>query len=180
MEQLKARMIPIRFKEANEREIKEFDRQMERLKEYYGDVAVFLDPVLAGEEIPEADAIVFPQLIGAAYNNKECLKAYNKPMVVLTSQFGTVEMWDWEIISFLRSEGMNVFSPYNIELGKVVLRAIAVRQHLHGAKFMMFQDEPGEGMQANIFKRFSGGSSNVRSRWRTPLASRSFIRAGKR
>lgn len=154
LENLKACVVPVRFKEANEREQKEFEQQLERLKEYYADAAVFLNPVLAGDELPEADAIVFPQLIGAAYRHKDQLKSYDKPMVVLTSRFGTVEMWDWEIISFLRSEGMNVFSPYNIELGKVILRAIAVKKHLAGAKFLMFQDEPGEGMQANIFKRF--------------------------
>ncbi len=154
MENLKACVVPVRFREANEREQKEFEQQLERLKEYYGDVAKFLHPVQAGDELPEADAIIFPQLIGAAYRYKDQLKSYDKPMVVLTSQFGTVEMWDWEIISFLRSEGMNVFSPYNIELAKVILRAIAVKKHLVGAKFLMFQDEPGEGMQANIFKRF--------------------------
>lgn len=154
LENLKARVVPVRFREANDREKREFEEQLERLEEYYGDVADFCEPVEAGEELPEADAIVFPQLIGAAYSHKENLKAYDKPMVVLTSRFGTVEMWDWEIISFLRSEGMNVFSPYNIELAKVVLRAIAVKEHLKGAKFLMFQDEPGEGMQANIFKRF--------------------------
>lgn len=152
---LKARVIPLRFKEANEREVREFGEQLERLKEYYGGEAEFLEPVVAGDALPEADAIVFPQLIGAAYGYKECLKAYDKPMVVLTSPFGTVEMWDWEIVSFLRNEGINVFSPYNIELAKVILRAIAVKNHLkQGAKFLMFQDEPGEGMQANIFKRF--------------------------
>lgn len=154
MENLKACVVPVRFREANEREQKEFEQQLERLKEYYGDVAKFLHLVQAGDELPEADAIIFPQLIGAAYRYKDQLKSYDKPMVVLTSQFGTVEMWDWEIISFLRSEGMNVFSPYNIELAKVILRAIAVKKHLVGAKFLMFQDEPGEGMQANIFKRF--------------------------
>ncbi|MCI8993097.1 MAG: hypothetical protein HFG80_10340 [Eubacterium sp.] len=151
---MKACVVPVRFREANEREQKEFEQQLERLKEYYGDVAKFLHLVQAGDELPEADAIIFPQLIGAAYRYKDQLKSYDKPMVVLTSQFGTVEMWDWEIISFLRSEGMNVFSPYNIELAKVILRAIAVKKHLVGAKFLMFQDEPGEGMQANIFKRF--------------------------
>lgn len=151
---VKTRLVPLRFKEANEREQKEFAEQMERLQEFYGDVAEFLEPVMVGDPIPEADAIVFPQLIGPAYNNSDCLKAYNMPMIVITSRFGTVEMWDWEIISYLRSKGMNVFSPYNIELGKVILRAMAVKKHLNGAKFLMFQDEPGEGMQANIFKRF--------------------------
>ena len=31
---------------------------------------------------------------------------------------------------------------------------MAVKNHLNGAKFLMFQDDPGEGMQAYIFKRF--------------------------
>ncbi len=50
---------------------------------------------------------------------------------------------------------MNVFSPYNIELAKVVIRAIAAKVQLkQGVKFLMFQDTPGEGMQAYMFKRF--------------------------
>lgn len=151
---MKARLVPLQFEEANERERGEFAEQLQRLNEFYGDVAEFLEPVTVGGKLPEADAIVFPQLIGAAFRHKAELAAYDMPMVVLTSRFGTVEMWDWEIVTFLRGEGMNVFSPYNIELAKVVIRAIAAKSRLQGAKFLMFQDTPGEGMQANIFKRF--------------------------
>lgn len=152
---MKARLVPLIFLEANEREKKEFKAQLTRLHEIYGDEAEFLEPVLVGSDLPEADAIIFPQLIGAAFRHKDELKAYGMPMIVLTSQFGTVEMWDWEIITFLRNEGMNVFSPYNIELAKTVIRAFAAKEQLrNGAKFLMFQDNPGEGMQANIFKRF--------------------------
>ena len=75
-------------------------------------------------------------------------------MVVITSGFGTVEMWDWEIITYLRDLGCTVFSPYSVEMGKTILRAIAVKRSLKGANFLMFQDSPGEGMQANIFKKF--------------------------
>jgi len=76
-------------------------------------------------------------------------------MIALTSRFGTVEMWDWEIVTYLREKGLNVFSPYSIELAKVVIRSIAVKKIMRdGAKFLMFQDSPGEGMQAYIFKRF--------------------------
>lgn len=152
---MKARLVPLIFLEANEREKREFEEQMTRLHEVYGDEAEFLAPVLVGSDLPEADAILFPQLIGAAFRHKDELKAYGMPMIVLTSRFGTVEMWDWEIITFLRNEGMNVFSPYNIELAKTVIRAFAAKEQLrNGAKFLMFQDNPGEGMQANIFKRF--------------------------
>lgn len=152
----KAKLTPLIFEAANERERGEFKEQLDRLKEMYGDVAEFNEPVTVGEPIASpTDAIVFPQLIGAAFKASEELKAYDLPMVVLTSKFGTVEMWDWEIVYYLREKGMNVFSPYNIELAKVVLRAIAAKAQLKaGVKFLMFQDEPGEGMQAYIFKRF--------------------------
>ena len=92
---MKARLVPLYFDAANERERGEFKEQLGRLKEMYGDVAEFLEPVCVGEQLPDADAVVFPQLIGAAFKESESLKKYNKPMIVLTSKFGTVEMWDW-------------------------------------------------------------------------------------
>lgn len=153
---MKAVLAPVFFSEWNEREQNEYREQLERLQEYYGDVAVFLTPVAVGEPLPKgADALVFVQLLFAAFRHDEELKTYGLPMVVLTSRFGTVEMWDWEIVTYLRDLGFTVFSPYSIEMGKVVLRAIAARNALKkGARFLMFQDSPGEGMQANIFKKF--------------------------
>ncbi len=153
---MKASLVPLYFAAANERERGEFAEQLERLKGFYGDVAKFLEPVCVGEPVPkEADAVVFPQLIGAAFKEYRELAKIDLPFVVLTSRFGTVEMWDWEIVKYLREKGMNVFSPYNIELAKVVIRAIAAKTQLRqGVKFLMFQDSPGEGMQAYIFKRF--------------------------
>ena len=154
---MKARLVPLYFPEMNEREKREYGAQMELLHEFYSDVAEFMTPVEVGEEIPQgADAIVFPLMIFAAFRHDEAMKQYQEyPMVVLTSKFGTVEMWDWEIVTYLRDLGCNVFSPYSVEIAKVVLRAIGARSHLHqGAKFLMFQDSPGEGMQSNIFKKF--------------------------
>ncbi|MBP3370980.1 MAG: hypothetical protein J6L88_00465 [Clostridia bacterium] len=151
---MKAKVVPLRFTEINERELGEYNVQLEKLNEIYGDVAEFLDTVIVGQDIPACDAIVFPQLIGAGYHYMETLQKYDKPMVVITSQFGTVDMWDWELVTYMRDHGLNVFSPYNIDLGKTVFRAIAVKEQLKGSKFLMFQDDPGEGMQAYIFKRF--------------------------
>ncbi len=152
---MKVRLVPVYFSEANEREQKEFQQQMERLHGFYSDVAEFLPPVCLGEKLPEADAVLFPQLIFAAFRHNDIFQNIKLPIVVLTSRFGTVEMWDWEIVTYLRDIGCNVFSPYTIELAKTILRAIAVKKSLKdGAKFLMFQDTPGEGMQANIFKRF--------------------------
>lgn len=153
---MKVKLAPVYFAERNEREQGEFQEQLERLQEFYGDVADFLAPVEVGQPLPqEADAILFAQLLFAAFRHNSELLSYEKPMVVLTSRFGTVEMWDWEIVTYLRDLGLSVFSPYSLEMGKTVLRALAVKRSLKGgAKFLMFQDTPGEGMQANIFKKF--------------------------
>ena len=152
---MKARLVPICFPEANERETSEMKQQMERLEEFYGDTAEFLSPIQLGEAAPpDADAIVFPLLVFAAFRHDEEMLSYGLPMIVLTSKFGTVEMWDWEIVTYLRDIGCSVFSPYSVEMAKTVLRAIATKRSLRGAKFLMFQDTPGEGMQANIFKKF--------------------------
>jgi len=141
----------------NEREEEEFTIQLARLEELYGEQAQFLPPVSVTGSIPaQADAVVFPQLIGSAFEAKDILSNIHIPIVVLTSQFGTVEMWDWEIVSFLREEtGLTVFSPYTVELAKVILRALGSKRAMGGGiRFLMFQDSPGEGMQAGIFKRF--------------------------
>jgi len=151
----KARLLPLFFEERNERECGEYAEQMERLREFYGDVAEFLPPVQVGAPLPESDAVVFPQMIFAAFRHDAFFRAIDRPVIVLTSRFGTVEMWDWEIVTYLRDLGCAVFSPYSVELGRCILRAVAVKAALrNGAKFLMLQDSPGEGMQANIFKRF--------------------------
>jgi hypothetical protein len=151
----RARLIPLYFGAANERERGEFDEQIANLKNLYGDVAEIMDAARVGDPVAGADAIVFPQLIGAAFSDSDKLAAYGLPMIALTSKFGTVEMWDWEIVTYLREKGMNVYSPYTIELAKVVIRSLAAKRVMKdGARFLMFQDSPGEGMQAYIFKRF--------------------------
>ncbi len=151
----KAILLPLFFEETNEREMQEMQEQMACLRDLYREVAEFPDPVKIGDVLPEADAVVFPKMIFAAFRHDDFFRQLSKPILVLTSKYGTVEMWDWEIITYLRDMGCAVFSPYHVELGKVIIRAIAVRSLLkNGAKFLMFQDTPGEGMQANIFKKF--------------------------
>jgi hypothetical protein len=154
---MKAVLLPLYFTEANERETGERRQQLEELKKLYSDTAEFLDEQALGSPVPAGvDAILFPQMIGAIFSHQADLEKYTIPIIVLTSSFGTVEMWDWEIVSYLRLQmGLNIFSPYNIELAKVILRSIAVKRQMKGGvNFLMFQDDPGEGMQAYIFKRF--------------------------
>ncbi len=76
------------------------------------------------------------------------------PILVITSEFGTVSMWDWEINSYLRREGIEVIAPYNLHQARILCRALAVKADLKRARFIVYQDNPGEGFQAHIFKRF--------------------------
>ena len=110
---IKARILPLAFKNINAREKEEFNAQLKVLGELYGDVAEFMSPLVVGSDISdEVDAVVFPQLVGEAFSEKAALSKISLPVLVITSQFGTVEMWDWEIVTFLRDAGLTVFSPY--------------------------------------------------------------------
>lgn len=154
---MKTKLLPVFFPENNEREQKEYYQQTERMTGMYQREAEFCSPVSINEMCGQnADMIVFFQLTGYVFQYKEELKKISLPVVVLTSEFGTVEMWDWEIVAWLREEiGMCVFAPYSRDMAKVILRAQGVRKRMkEGAVFLLFQDEPGEGMQAGIFKRF--------------------------
>ena len=106
------------------------------------------------------------------------VRAVKLPLLVLTSEFGTLSMWDWELIAYLKSEGVGSRSiaPHNIEHTRTVLRALAVKRQLSVSKLVVYQDNPGNGMQAPIFKRFYwwesewGVIESGNSAWRRPVA----------
>jgi hypothetical protein len=114
----------------------------------------FLAPVALGSVLPQADAVVFPQMLGEAYRRLADLEAIHLPMLVITSEFGTVSMWDWEINSYLASKGIRVLAPPSIEHTRKIIRNLQLKKELQKSRFLVFQDNPGEGMQADIFKRF--------------------------
>ena len=127
---------------------------MDVLKGLLADHVEILEPVPLGGSLPEAEAVVFPQLLGEAYRRVEAFRAIGLPVLIVTSQFGTLSMWDWEIISYLASEGVGTIAPYDLEQTKKICSALRVRRELKHAKFLVYQDDPGEGFQASIFKRF--------------------------
>ncbi len=63
-------------------------------------------------------------------------------------------MWDWEIVAYLEGEGISVIAPYTLAQTQYAVPAASVRRELSESKFLVFQDNPGEGFQAEIFKRF--------------------------
>ncbi len=148
---MKANVVPVYFKPADR---SEFDEQLKILKEQLADVAEFSKPVPLGSKLPDAEAVIFPQLIGEAYKKIDELKKIELPFLAITSEFGTVKMWDWEIVSYMKSKGCTTFAPHSLELTKRICRSLGVKREMRTTRFLVFQDNPGEGMQADIFKRF--------------------------
>ena len=176
---MKARLVPLYFKSGMDAE---FKAQLETVTAFLKDEAEILPPAALGSKLPEADACLFPQLIGDAFKQLPQLKALGMPLIMMTSEFGTVAMWDWEIVSLLVAEGAKVFTPYTLEQAKVACRALGSRRALRDTTFLVFQDNPGEGMQASIFKRFywweDESSERMRSRFGLRIEKRSFKKLG--
>ena len=148
---MRARLLPVRFAAADDG----FDVQLAHLRGLLGDVAEFLTPVELGyAPLPACEAAVFPQMLGEAFHEVEAIRAIDVPRLVLTSEFGTMAMWDWEIGRYLAEAGVETIAPYDLEQTRTLCRALGLRRELDGTRFVVFQDDPGEGMQASIFKRF--------------------------
>jgi hypothetical protein len=133
----------------------EFTRQLQALHRLLDDDAVFLAPAALGSSVPDSvDAVVLPEVLGTAYRRMELLKVIRVPLLIITSEFGTVSMWDWEIAAYMRSEGIASLAPSSLEQAKKICRGLGVKRQLRKSKFLVFQDNPGAGFQASIFKRF--------------------------
>lgn len=150
---LKPRLVPLYFEPGRDGG---FDSQLAHLSTLLAGDAEFLPAQPLGTPLPEAEGVVFPQLLGEAYRRVPDFRALRLPALVITSEFGTLSMWDWEIITYLRGEnaGGRLIAPYNLDHTRTVLRALGVQRQLQSVTFVVYQDNPGEGMQAPIFKRF--------------------------
>jgi hypothetical protein len=147
---MKPRLIPLAFPSRDE----DFARQLSNLHSLLSADADILEPITLGSPLPEAEAVVFPQVLGDAYRQLVDFKAIPIPILFITSEFGTVSMWDWEIRSYLRAEGVETLAPYNLEQARLLCKTLAVKRALRQTKFLVYQDNPGEGFQPSIFKRF--------------------------
>ncbi|MCL4385463.1 MAG: hypothetical protein M1479_00845 [Actinobacteria bacterium] len=149
---MKAKLIPLYFKSGKD---EDFEKQLQNLRNLLVDYAEIQDSIPIGKNIPDVDAVIFPQLLGDAFKQINEIKKIKVPIIIATSDFGTVNMWDWEIVAFMQSEGIKVFAPYNSELTKKICKSLALKKEMEKTKFLVFQDNPGTGgMQAEIFKRF--------------------------
>ncbi|HUB71278.1 MAG TPA: hypothetical protein VL984_12700 [Acidimicrobiales bacterium] len=174
----KARLLPLYLRSADD---PDFVAHVQMLAEQLGEVATLLPPRQLGppiegtgagldagtgtvldagtgagpEAVADADAVVFPVLTGDIYRNIPAMRAIELPVLILTSDFATMAMWDWEIISYLRAEGIDVLAPYSLDVCLATCRALAAKRRLRQSKFIVYQDEPGKaGKQPAIFRRF--------------------------
>ncbi len=133
-----------------------FHAQLERLRGQLKPVAQFLAPLPFGADLnpASADLIVLPQLAGAAYQMREVFRSQPLPMVVLTSEFCSTAIWDWEITGWLRSADIEVFTPYERRQTEILCRAVAAKRELSQSRFLVFQDDVGAGLYADMFQRF--------------------------
>jgi hypothetical protein len=179
---MKARLIPLYLTSPDD---PDFVAQVGRLRELLVAEAELLAPLPLGAALPEADAVVFPQLVGDAYRRVPEIRALTLPILVLTSEFGTMAMWDWEIVSYLRTEGVETIAPYSLAGAATVCRALVAKRELRGGKFLVYQDRPGEGgFQPSIFKRFYWWEDECAERMRDvfglTIVKRSFEELGRR
>ena len=150
---MKAKLVPIYFRTAD---APDFAVQLQKLRELLAGEADILEPVLLGADLPETDGVIFPEMLGQGYREVEKLKKLPQPLLIVTSEFGTVSMWDWEINSYLTAKGIKVIGPTSLEKTRQVCRAFALKRQLKKSKLLVFQDNPanGSGNQDEIFKRF--------------------------
>jgi hypothetical protein len=168
-----ARLVPIYFPGRDD----DFDKQVTNLKTLLADDAEILEPVALGSRLPAADAALFPQVLGDAYRMVDAIRAIDIPRLVVTSEFGTMSMWDWEIGSYLRAEGIATISPYSLDQTRKICRALAVKRELRNTRFLVFQDNPGEGFQPRSSSASTGGRTNAHSGCLTASVSPSSRRA---
>ena len=177
----KARVVPLSFFETPD---DGFRVQSEAIRRLLGDRIELLPPAVLGGVLPECDAVILPQVLGDAYRRLDAFRAITVPIIVVTSEFGTLSMWDWEILAWLRAAGVQPIAPYDLAQARRVCAALQVHRELAGGKFVVYQDDPGEGMQAPIFKRFywweDECSQRIRDRFGLTIEKRSFRELGAR
>ncbi|MGC9342694.1 MAG: hypothetical protein ACP5E3_08345 [Bacteroidales bacterium] len=181
---MKAKLVPLYFDPGKD---ENFEIHLNIVKDLLKEEAEFLEPVAVGKKLPaEADAGIFPQMLGEAYSLVKELKTIDKPMMVITSQFGTVNMWDWEVVHYLRMNGIETLCPPSLEETKMICRALIAKRKLSESKFVVYQDDPAgpSSKQRDIFKRFywleKEASKKMFEKYGVKVEQRSFKELAKR
>lgn len=180
----KAKLVPVFFDPGKD---ENFEIHLNIAKNLLKDEAEFMQPVAIGKEIPaDADACIFPQMLGEAYGLIEELQKITKPLMVITSEFGTVNMWDWEVVHYLRMNGIETLCPPSLKDTKIICKALVAKRKLSESKFVVYQDDPAgpTSKQKEIFKRFywleKEASEKMHEKYGLTVEQRSFKELAKR
>jgi hypothetical protein len=132
-----------------------FVRRLAELRELTEHTAEWLPavPISRAADI-EASAVIVPDMSGLAYRLLEDFARLRLPILVVTTEFGTVAMWDWEIRDFLRRRGIETVAPTSLQELEDICRALGAKETLRTATMLAYQDDLGAGQQPDIFKRF--------------------------
>ena len=180
---MKITLIPVYFDPGRD---ENFDKHLGIVKDFLNEEADFLAPHALGGTLPDADAVIFPQMLGEAYHLIEELKAVSLPIMVITSLFGTVNMWDWELVHYLRLNGIKTICPPTLDDTKLACRGLLAKKLLAQSKFVVYQDDPAgpTGQQSEYFKRFywleKEASQKMFEKYGIEVEQRSFIELGKK
>lgn len=133
-----------------------FTRVLDSLKSLTQGLAVWLEPQQIGRAHGvDASAVVVPDFSGKVYGQlQEFMALGDRPIILATSDHGTVFMWDWEGRDWLRQRGVDTIAPTSLAELHDVLRALAVKAQLPSATMLAYWDDLGAGQQPDIFKRF--------------------------
>jgi len=149
---IKPRMLPVYLEEHPG---EQFDTQLAHLKRLTGALVDWLDPAQINDRAPKGtSAVVVPDLSGRAYRMVESFRRIDCPILIITSEFGTVSMWDWEIRDHLRRRGVTTIAPTSLQECQDICRSLATKEALARSTMLAYQDDLGAGMQPEIFKRF--------------------------
>jgi hypothetical protein len=149
---MKPRLLPVHLEDEP---TEPFTVQLTRLRELTGELVDWLDPARLDAPVPDdTSAVVVPDLNGLAYRMVDAFRRIERPILLVTSEFGTVSMWDWEIRDHLRRRGVATIAPTSLQEYQDILRTLATKEELARSTMLAYQDDLGAGMQPDIFKRF--------------------------
>lgn len=149
---MKPRLLPVWLEEEPQDSFRNMLAELTRLA---GDEVEWLAPVRVTDAAGiRCSAVVVPDMSGAAYRLLDAFARLKAPILVISTEFGTVSMWDWEIRDFLRRRGVETLAPTSEQEMHDLFRALGTRENLESATMLAYLDDLGGGKQPDIFKRF--------------------------
>jgi len=150
---MKPRVLPIYLEDVTPEPA--FAVQLAHLQKLTSDEVDWLEPAPIDAPVPAGTtAVVVPDLNEKAYRKVESFRRLGVPIVLVTTEFGTISMWDWEIRDHLRHRGVETIAPTSLQETLDVVRALGLKDTLSRSKMLVYLDDLGTGMQPDIFKRF--------------------------